>query len=59
MPTGPTSRRTDPALVFSMFTDAQDDTELYTIAPDGSDLRQVTTGGGSEHWARWGSPSGN
>jgi Tol biopolymer transport system component len=41
-------------LVFSMFTDAQGDTELYTIAPDGSDLRQITTGGGSEHWARWG-----
>ena len=46
-------------LVFSMFTDAQGDTELYTIAPDGSDLRQVTTGGGSEHYARWGAPAGN
>ena len=41
-------------LVFSMFTDAQGGTELYTIAPDGSDLQQITTGGGSEHWARWG-----
>ena len=41
-------------LVFSMFTDAQGDTELYTIAPDGSDLREITTDGGSEHWARWG-----
>ena len=46
-------------LVFSMFTDAQGDTELYTIAPDGSDLRQITTGGGSEHWARWGAPTDN
>ena len=43
-------------LVFSMFTDAQGETELYTIAPDGTDLRQITTGGGSEHWARWGLP---
>ena len=41
-------------LVFSMFADAQGETELYTIAPDGSDLRQITTDGGSEHWARWG-----
>ena len=45
-------------LVFSMFTDDQGDTELYTIAPDGMDLRQITTGGGSEHWARWGDPPG-
>ena len=44
------------AAVFSMFTDTEGDTELYTIAPDGSDLRQITTGGGSEHWARWGLP---
>ena len=56
---GPDFAPDGSALVFSMFTDAQNDTELYTIAPGGSDLRQVTTGGGSEHWARWGSPSGN
>ena len=43
-------------LVFSMFTNAQGDTDLYTIAPDGTDLRQITTGGGSEHYARWGTP---
>ena len=41
-------------LVFSMFVESRGDTDLYTIAPDGSDLRQITTSEGSEHWARWG-----
>ena len=46
--TTPTGRDWSPdgsRLVFSMFTEGQGDTELYTIAPDGSDLRQITTGG--------------
>ena len=43
-------------LVFSMFVESRGDTDLYTISPDGSDLRQITTDGGSEHWARWGLP---
>ena len=45
-------------LVFSMFTDANGATDLYTISPDGSDLVQITDAPGAELWARWGLPSG-
>ena len=40
-------------LVFSMFVDAEGTTDLYSIAPDGSDLVRITTEPGAEHWARW------
>jgi Tol biopolymer transport system component len=43
-------------LVFSMFVESRGDTDLYTISPDGGDLRRITTGRGAEHAARWGLP---
>jgi Tol biopolymer transport system component len=43
-------------LVFSMFVESRGDTDLYAISPDGSDLLRITSGGGAEHYARWGLP---
>lgn len=52
--TGPDWSPDGSRIVFSMFVDAIGSTDLYTIAPDGTGLAQVTDTVGAEHWARWG-----
>jgi WD40 repeat protein len=41
-------------LVFSMFVESKGSTDLYTIAPDGSNLVQITNSDGAENFASWG-----
>jgi Tol biopolymer transport system component len=43
-------------LAFSLFVVAQGSSDLYAMAPDGSDLVRLTTSEGTESLARWGRP---
>ena len=43
-------------LAFSMFVDSRNGTDLYTIAPDGSNLVRITSADGAETFANWGPP---
>jgi Tol biopolymer transport system component len=44
-------------IVFSMYVDAKGSTDLYSIAPDGSNLVQITQEDGAENYASWGPPA--
>ena len=43
-------------IVFSMFVESRSSTDLYSIAPDGSNLVQITDEDGVENFASWGPP---
>jgi Tol biopolymer transport system component len=44
-------------IVFSMVPSVGADSELYSVAADGSDLRRITQGFGAEDYASWGPTS--
>lgn len=46
-------------VVFSMYRDSEDSTDLYIVSPDGSDLVRLTDTDGAENFANWGLPLGS
>ena len=45
-------------LVFSMYLDSTSSTELFSIAPDGTEFARLTESDGAENFASWGPPAG-